>query len=321
MMRNESPSFFMITGHPRSGTTLITEVLSRHAQVYIPQETHFFDNPASKRELGNYSLRRDWRLGVCKYLDLNERLKEEIIEIGGIDDFLNFLSTRQPQDAHEVFFALLSWIAEKKMVQYVGEKTPAHIRCAAAVGAAAPSLRVINIVRDPRDVAVSLKNVSWGHESAVFWSFRWQRFQRRARAAQRQLGDRFLQVRYEDFVADALSWTRRMCDFLNLPFHKAQLEVGAARTYDVATEPWKAQASQAVSQSRIGRWRDHLDPRDVRRIEAALGEELVALGYELSGAQAERLPRLRDTVLAAAETGRVALERQWQRMRERSSRA
>jgi len=49
---NTNPIF--VVGTPRSGTILTAKILGRHSHIFMPGETHFFDDIYSRRiELGN----------------------------------------------------------------------------------------------------------------------------------------------------------------------------------------------------------------------------------------------------------------------------
>lgn len=315
----EKPTFFLVTGHPRSGTTLITEVLSRHPDVYIPPETHFFTNPAVHRFLVEDALRQDLVTNIHAYMDRNQRLKQEIERSGdGLSDFVAFLRAEMPTSAADVFFALQRWFAQRHRCSFIGEKTPDHIEIATYLAKIDPGLRVVDIVRDPRDVALSHRHVPWGETNASFMALRWQRAMRRAERASRTLGERFLQMRYEDFVTEPETATRRLCAHLSLQFDPCMLSQSASKTYDATVEPWKAQASQSISGGRIGRWRDALSARDVRRIEALLHRDLVTLNYDVSFAQPHRPAQLVHAAQAAFETAVIAARRRLGSRRQRA---
>ena len=68
-IKNRHPVF--IIGTPRSGTTLTAKILGRHSNIFMPGETHFFDDVysvvfgAGSRNLGD----RLWQLGDVKFID------------------------------------------------------------------------------------------------------------------------------------------------------------------------------------------------------------------------------------------------------------
>jgi hypothetical protein len=122
-----------------------------------------------------------------------------------------------------------------------------------------PAARVIICSRDLRDVAVSC----WltGFETNP-WTNRWediaQRFGDHERLMEHWRRTRpleWLEVSYEELVADVAGHARRMLDFLGLEwslactaFHETKRVVGTASL---------VQVRQPVSMSSVGRWRNY----------------------------------------------------------------
>lgn len=147
--------------------------------------------------------------------------------------------------------------------------------------------RVVLLVRDPRDVAISYfhfhkKNGRIGDEVSLhLYVERYVRGEVDGYGAwgenvgswlgARQGTSGFLLVRYEDLVADTLGELRRICAFVPLPASDAQLERAVG---------WGSASQRKASP---GEWRDVLSPEAVARIEGAWGRVMGELGYELSG--------------------------------------
>jgi hypothetical protein len=170
--------------------------------------------------------------------------------------------------------------------------------------------RVIYIVRDPRDVAVSqyhyhrkLKKIaddspienfvtrflagetcihgSWG-QNVVTW-------------VSTSKPPRFLMLRYEDMVEDAGRELRKVVTFLGLKITAEQIAVAVERSS--ANQMRRMEQSQSenceltkgsrrdlsfVRSAGSGGWRSELPPSQVARIEAAWGPLMQYLGYELT---------------------------------------
>jgi hypothetical protein len=70
-----------------------------------------------------------------------------------------------------------------------------------------------------------------------------------------------LEVRYEDLVTDQESWSRKMLEFIGLPWDDRCLDFHRNRRSVVTASKW--QVRQKISSSSVGRWRnyaDHLGP-------------------------------------------------------------
>jgi hypothetical protein len=285
---------FFIVGTGRSGTTLLQRMLSAHPGITIPPETQFFSrfdpalrftDPLREREVEAY-LGRVAADPWWKELGLSiDGLRAHIAGGGKFADGILWWMLRE-----------LSFGAEDGV--RFGEKTPHHEKRVARISALFPEGRFIHIVRDPRDVVVSLRKEAW-------WP--WRSVQRTARAvrktlvrqqhAERALSDRYVRVRYEDLVADAEGTLRSLCAFLGETFDDAMLRYHEAQeTGFLASEQGgKGLATKPLDASRVGRWKEHLSAREASCVERWVGHDVMRdYGYELSSRRYNALDRARD---------------------------
>jgi len=171
--------------------------------------------------------------------------------------------------------------------------------------------RVICIVRDPRDVAISqyhyLKKLRRiendfpiGRFVDVFLEGDWKRelgswgenVGSWVAASCRKPG--FLLLRYEDLLADTKTHLARVAEFVGIPATPEQIALAVARSSaDKMRESEKKQGQRNtlikgsrtdipfVRAAKSGGWRTDLPTSEVARIEAAWGDLMVCLGYEL----------------------------------------
>jgi hypothetical protein len=188
--------------------------------------------------------------------------------------------------------------------------------------------KVIYLVRDPRDVAISLyhfrrkyrtiddgypleryvlerflpgdMDASWG-EHVGSW------------LGARRSDPRFLLVRYEDLLENPVGQLQRMAHFLGIDASADRLalavECGAAdrlrKLEKIESEKWvttrgKRQDVAFIGSAKSGGWRSNLPDVSVQQIEVAWGDLMKSLGYELS----ERVRTVREPDLATALEGR-----------------
>ena len=181
-----------------------------------------------------------------------------------------------------------------------GEKTPQYVKTMKRIAGALPEAHFIHIIRDGRDVALSLLDVSWGPSNVEDAAVQWTTQIRRARRKSRSVAH-YMEVRYEGLVTDPEPIVRRICDFVQLPFESAMLDyhegagermASIARDLDLGGDRERITATQRASQhslvseaprrERAGRWREEMDPGDVTRFERIAGPTLAELGYELT---------------------------------------
>jgi hypothetical protein len=169
-----------------------------------------------------------------------------------------------------------------------------------SIAAVLPEAHFVHLLRDGRDVALSRRARGMGADKPMAKTANlWRRRIEDARAQARQLDGRYLELRYEDLVADPEPQLRRVCDFIDLEFDPAMLrhDEGAderlAELGDLAAEKGRqardageratahARARGPATTQRTGAWRTEMSPEDRREFEAVAGELLRDLGYDL----------------------------------------
>ncbi|HJQ75552.1 MAG TPA: sulfotransferase, partial [Gaiellaceae bacterium] len=159
-----------------------------------------------------------------------------------------------------------------------GWKEPRSVYLLPLLAAELPGLRFLHVVRDGRDMALSENQVQLRkHGDAVLGASDepealrsislWREVNLRAADfGERELGDRYLRVRFEDLCAEPAAVTARVLGFFGL-------EGDAER---IAAEEVEAPGS-------IGRWR--AEPAElVRALEERAGDALARFGYQSSSA-------------------------------------
>jgi hypothetical protein len=175
------------------------------------------------------------------------------------------------------------------------EKTPRHLEVPQLIAATWPQARIVRIVRDPRDAAVSLTRVPFGTPSLLTNLSVLARMDGAAADFYREPGGS-LTLRYEDLVADPEQELRRVCGFVGEDYEPGMLDDRSGATAVAAAhEWWKGDATGPIDGSRSGRWRTEM-PAEVQRYAALnLGDILEEHGY------GERRPAAR--VLAVVPAG------------------
>jgi LPS sulfotransferase NodH len=263
-----------IVGMPRSGTTLLSMMLTAHPDVAIAPETHFFSyywrhthRPPAER------LRRFLEGGVLEEMGHPEDARHRIEQIAN--------ASLTPE---AVLGAVLRTYAERQGTRVWGEKTPAHLEYADVIWRHFPEARLLALVRDPRDVTRSLQRVPWDHENVIHHARRWRTYAAHIARYEQERPDRFTAVRYEDLLRQPEDVLRRVCRFVGVSFETAMLAYHEAddRTFNPAQEPWKRNALRPPDPSRIGQWRQALPPGDVWLVERIAGPAMQQHGYPLA---------------------------------------
>jgi hypothetical protein len=253
-------------GAPRSGTTLLRTLLDRHPEVCSGPETKLLV-PAA------FNLAWLSQAYGIPQAEL-EILRREARSQGA---FVDAFATRVRAAAGKARWA---------------EKTPQNIRHLRWILERFPEALVVHIVRDGRDVVCSMRehpdwrwvDGSW-QKVLVPRPLAWyaQRWVEDTAAGMAWRGDgRYVEVRYEDLVADPTAALRSVCERAGIPADAtwlAQAAAGAGRGSASARPQGRPEYGGAVSTVSVGRWRTDLSSAEREEVERRCGERLRELGY------------------------------------------
>jgi hypothetical protein len=288
-----------VVGATRSGTTLLRLMLDAHPDVAIPSETHFFHKLVKRCE--------EWRVTPDDLADLiieHKRWGDFHLDPDELRARFRALDPLTMSDALRAFYGLY---AEKHGKHRWGDKTPGYLRYMRRIEWVLPEARFIHLIRDGRDVALSVLPMNWGPGSITEAAELWVERVTIARE-QGALIEHYMEVKYEDLVTDTEPTLRQVADFLELPWDPAMLdyhERAEERLKEKARDlPRKssrgnqpaaarmashAMAKEPPNPNRIGRWRTEMSAEDRALYDSVAGELLVELGYEV-GEPAEPEP-------------------------------
>lgn len=214
-----------IVGLPRSGSTLIEQVLAAHSQV----------------------------AGASELPDLQVVLRQVSPDLA--PETLAALSAEKLAEMGEQYLARTArWRVERP---WMVDKTPANFLHIGALRLMLPGARVIDMRRDLRDTAYSCflqhfaQMAPWSNDLADLraWCEDYERLMEHWR---RCLPDQVLRIRYESFVRDPDTAIGALLDALNLS-HEAACFAPHQTRREVRTAS-AAQVVQPIDQRGIGRW-------------------------------------------------------------------
>ena len=275
MTRAGGPPFFVV-GSARSGTTLLRLMLNAHPDIAVPPESRFIVELWE----GRADVEVDTLLGRLerhpRFQAWGLALDEVRAELPEAPNFAQIMSA-----------AFLAYARLRRKMRW-GDKTPRYVAHIDLLSRLWPEARVVHLVRDGRDVALSYADVPFGPRSVAGVARLWAQRVRAGMTAGRTLGaERYLEARYEAFVADPEGQARRLCDFLGVRYDPGMLdhtERSAAEVLPRAARFNPNVARHAVPNLRS--WRTTMPATHVAVFEAVAGDVLAELGYELSNGAA-----------------------------------
>jgi hypothetical protein len=280
---------FFIIGHPRSGTTLLRAILSRHRSTFVPPENGGL--PRMIRVFGG--LRRSpWEVVVDKVLAEFKRGYE--FEAWGLDpeDIRQRAiglaeESRTLDELIAVFYLQYGAIYAPGKTMWGDKTTPGSFRYyLGKLSLVFPGARYLHIVRDGRDCVASAIKVGFFNRNVESAAQAWRYNVRRCRRLGQGLGagGKYLEIRYEQLVNDVAGQLRAICAFLNLEPDTQMLEHHdnvAQRLPDVKTLSQHANVTRPVFQDSVGNWQLAFSREQVRVLNRIMRSELAHYGYDV----------------------------------------
>jgi hypothetical protein len=271
-----------VVGGPRSGTTLLSAMLAAHPAFDCGPETHFLSRwsrlaPSERQRILDPA---DWPERATAYVCSLSLGKRPIHPMFGLEreEVRAWMAVRPPSLATMLESLTAQRALRNGSPRWV-EKTPRHLEVPELIVSTWPRARIVRIVRDPRDAAVSLTKVPFGTPSLLTNLSVLSRMNEAAAEFYRTSG-LALTVRYEDLVTSPERELRRICDFIEVDYVRAMLEDRSGATSVAAEhEWWKGDATGPLDRSRSGRWAEEMPPAVQHYAALNLGPMLEEHGY------------------------------------------
>lgn len=233
---SEQPIF--VLGAPRSGTTLVEQIISSHSKVFGAGELSYIRHIAT----GKY-------IDSVKIAAYPERFKNDQ------DKNTSFVS----EDAKIYLDKTMQFIDDDKIIR-VTDKMPANYQYLGYIFSMFPNSKVINTQRDPIDTCLSIyfQNFHSGHEYAFNLDnlVAWYKEYIRLMDHWRQIfGEKILTVDYNNMINDTEKTVRDVINYCNLEWeNECLLFYNSKRTINTASN-W--QANQPIYKSSKQRWKNY----------------------------------------------------------------
>jgi len=272
---------FFIFGSPRSGTTLLAQCLSAHTKILIPHETDFiiplafiFDR-IREPKIGKEILVKLVTNSVAFQNSIGEYLSHE--QVCKVIESCDYHPAR-------ILESLYEELASSNNKLIAGDKSPNDLfflRILIKVGALdGVNTKIVHIVRDIRDVMVSLNKVQWNTDLDLYFPRFWSSSNLYLHSLYKDKKDKYFFVRYEDMVKNPELTFRKICDFLEVEF---QVEMLDSQRFNPRYKdmPVHAKLYKPISTDNIGVYKISLTQSQLISYEKQAGEALRIFKYQL----------------------------------------
>ena len=295
--RKKSPVFVM--GCHRSGTNLLYDMLMSAGgfavyRGFLPVYETLVPRFGSLKNRGNRArLLETWlqskgfrRTGLDR-----EQLSQQVLN--------------ECRSGGDFICAVMDLVAKNQGVSRWAVYNPDSVLHIERIKKSIPNALFLHIIRDGRDIALSLKKMGgftplpWDRSqqrSLVATALYWQWMVRNGRSAGHRFASDYKEVHYEDLILRPREILRDLGGFLQHDLDYDKIRNTALGRLSESNSSFREESNQDRSQP-LGRWKVRLSASDVAAIEAAVGDCLEETGYELSLPESDRKPGLREWAL------------------------
>lgn len=238
----------LIAGHPRSGTTLLEQIIDSHSSTVSAEETE------------NFSL--------FAFAPLLKRSFAEQTIFQGLDN----LTPHGIEEARRDYICSISRVlGSQSESPLLIDKNPSLSHLVAAFLRVFPESKTISMIRDPRDVVLScfmqpfvpLNPVTACYTSLAECASEYAGVMKVHVKSTDVFSEAVMEVRYEDLVKDVAEKSRKVLEFLGLPWEQEVLGFYQRAEEKIVRSPTSEAVTENVHQRAMNRWKNYekfLDP-------------------------------------------------------------
>lgn len=288
----------MIIGHGSSGTSISGQLIRELLKISFGTESQFIPRYYHRLvRYGDLAENRNLRRLITDILD--ERWFQRCRKFGFETNIDAILADVVQPTYRAVLESVFRQLAKHNHMERWGDKTPEYIHHLPVLKAVFPDAYYIHIVRDGRDVALSVFDRFWGAKNIVTAALEWRDAVERVREFSKTIdASHFLEFRYEDLLTQPGETFAKMLTFL-------KVDEGDGRLL----EHIEAEARAELKSTNFNKWKTALSPKQQLAFDRINGDLLAEYGYETKTRDVRQVGSL-ETALWAADS-RV---RQWGRL-------
>lgn len=274
-----------IVGYSRSGTTLLQLLIAAHDGFRTGRETHLFKHALVPVE--NWRSGFIDRKGLNMALDRLSRKSELVLDMVALERLRAEAEQglRVSRLLHEIMLHLVGE-ANDTGFRWV-EKSPRHAMYIPEILSLYPKARIINMIRDPRDVVssrIKVRHFASRTEEFFYYLMRadeWRSYVAKS-LAYGEDSKRVKHVLYEDLAAHPGRTMGEIMAFLGHTFEEQSLET-FADNYPRVILPWENRHKNLCAKgtiiNRTGIWKERITPGQARMVELLCDDLMKGFGY------------------------------------------
>jgi hypothetical protein len=271
-----------IVGCPRSGTSFLYHLLlSAGGFAQFHTQMNVFD--VLEPIFG------DLRVPANKKKMMREWLGSKAFQVSGFDaSDLEAKVMAACNNGSDFLRIVMEGVAHKQGADRWIDSTPTNIPHMLRISRDFPEAQFIHIIRDARDVALSLDRHHWSRplpwdrkRSLLAAGLYWEWIVRKGRRFGAILGPKYMEVHYEELVEQPQQPLNRIGEFLGHDLDYARIQQAGIGSVRKPLTAFKEELKEGHF-SPVGRWKNKFPEDQLVWCERLVGNYLVELGYALS---------------------------------------
>lgn len=280
-----------VIGSPRSGTTLLHHMLlSAGGFAVYETESNVFS--VLVPTFGDFRVKRN------RQRMINAWVQSELFRLSGLPvDPITGRMLAECENGGDFLRILMEEIANRQQVDRWSEHTPSHLLHLPEIKAFFPDALIVHVIRDGRDVALSLAKPGWvkplpwhKHRLRVAAALYWEWMVRKGRDYGKTIGPDYLEIRYEDLVQQPRTTLASVSRFIDHELDYDQIQRVAIGSVGRPNTSFESEHASGTFRP-VGRWQRDSSEAEIAQLESLIGDLLQELGYPLASVgRSERGP-------------------------------
>jgi hypothetical protein len=300
------PMLFIV-GSPRSGTTWVSSIFGHHPNTISTHESKFVDQILERLKGCDPRRPAPWK-GILDMFDDLQRSQSVVglhryVQRSVFEQILD-LQLEQARRRDDGDAARATWETVRQVLdafylanggrgrQLLVEKTPQHVLWGEQILREFPHARLLHVLRDGRDVCVSLESrargAGWDLTERTRQIRLWKKCAQHGRRIVEapEFAGRTAEIRYEQIKADPTASIARLFAFADLPCSPRRA-ARVARLTDFRRHRTTGEG-QHNRKGVVGDWRQRFSAEDRELFRELAGDVFLHCGYRFDGPTAKR---------------------------------
>ncbi len=217
---------------------------------------------------------------------LQEWLQSKAFRVSGLR--ADEIATKIRAECHggsDFLRIVMEEVARRQGVDRWVDSTPTNVPHMLRIKRDFPNAKFIHIIRDPRDVVLSLEKRGWTRplpwdkkNSLLAAGVYWEWIVRKCREYGAHMRGDYFEAHYEDLVQKPADVLQRMGAFLSCNLDYERIQANRIGSVKNPLTSFKEDLSEGKFNP-VGRWKEKFPPEQLERFEALIGDSMREFGY------------------------------------------